>query len=494
MKKPVFTKTRVFWAWGLFLSLAIFAVNAKPTPPVAATPQKIEKVEAPHDLVAQAEAGSIDAQFDLGRRYLNGEGAPHDEAEGARWILKAAEAGSLIAQKEASRLYREGVGVDTDPAQAFFWQHKAAEQGDSEAEYEVGLMYRVGQGVMRDFSAASHWARRAAEQGHVQAQYYLGTLYANGQGVPLNDREAARWFRYAALQGDANAQLNLGIKYDAGKGVRTDYIEAYKWLNLAAAQGNTTAMSARDKIVRRMTPEQIDEAQRRSTAFVPQPGMKPALENVAQLDPDSPIEDNGTGFFITDDGFLLTAYHIIIDAQKVGVKRNKELLSARVIKVDPVNDLALLKVNGQFKAAALASTRNVKIGDAIFTLGFPSLKTPATDPHLVEGNIKMLSGPQDNPRFFQINLPLQLGNNGGPLFDAAGSVVAMIDLPGDTVIPKQNEAPVFFNALKSSYALAFLESVPQLVGLLKPPAATAGRKFEELVKEAKESVVLVLAF
>lgn len=478
----------------MVLMAAAILLTAEGAVKEKAAPDQNQAALVPTELIASAEAGNTNDQFELGRRYLAGEGAKQNEVEGAAWVLKAAEGGLVAAQVEASRLYREGLGVTGNLTNAFLWMHKAAEQSNSVAQYELGLMCRVGLGVKRDFQAASLWARRSAEQGYALAQYFLGTLYANGQGVAQNDKEAARWFRYAALQGDPNAQFHLGIKYDTGKGVRTDYVEAYKWLNLSAAQGNTVAMSARDKIVRKMSREQVDEAQRRSTVFSPQPGLKPLLEDMSQIDPDAPIEANGTGVFISDDGYVLTAYHLVVDARKIAIKRGKDLLPASLIRSDPANDLALLKAAGQFKALPLGPSRNAKIGDAVFTMGFPSLKTPASEPVLAEGNIKALAGPKDDPRWFQVSMALHLGNSGGPLLDALGNVIALVHMPPGTVIPTATQSPVFYSAIKGSYASVFLESVPELVGRLKPAATATGRKFDDLVKESREGVVLVISF
>jgi hypothetical protein len=185
---------------------------------------------------------------------------------------------------------------------------------------------------------------------------------------------------------------------------------------------------------------------------------------------------------------------LVIDARRIAIQRGKELVPAVLVQSDPVNDLALLKVAGQFKSLPLASSREVRIGDAVFTVGYPSLKTPASEPRLAEGNVKALSGDKDDPRCFQVSLPLQVGNTGGPVVDALGNVIAVVQMPPGTLMPVMVETPLFFNAIKSSYVGVFLESIPELVGKLKPAAAVKGRQFAELVKEAQEAVVLVLAF
>ena len=72
-----------------------------------------------------------------------------------------------------------------------------------------------------------------------------------------------------AEKGDADAQYRLGVMYFNGEGVPKNDAEAYFWWNLAAAQGNENAKTNRDIVEKKMTREQIAEAQRRSAAWKP---------------------------------------------------------------------------------------------------------------------------------------------------------------------------------------------------------------------------------
>ena len=108
--------------------------------------------------------------------------------------------------------------------------------------------------------------KKAAEQGDVTAQFNLGNMYARraymGEGAPKDFTEAAKWYRKAAEQGHAEAQRVLGRMYAEGDGVPEDYVEAYMWFNIAAAHGNEyTAKSFIDKLLPKMSQEQIAEAQ-----------------------------------------------------------------------------------------------------------------------------------------------------------------------------------------------------------------------------------------
>jgi len=103
--------------------------------------------------------------------------------------------------------------------------------------------------------------QKSAAQGYVLAQYNLGFLYDEGRAVPQNFAEAAKWYRLAAAQKHAQAQNNLGAMYLDGQGVAQDYVRAHMWLNFAAAQGVATAITNREIVAGKLTPEQLAQAQ-----------------------------------------------------------------------------------------------------------------------------------------------------------------------------------------------------------------------------------------
>ncbi len=92
----------------------------------------------------------------------------------------------------------------------------------------------------------------------------MGVAYDLGKGVAEDDAEAVKWFRKAAEQGHAKAQVNLGVAYIFGSGVAEDYVVAHMWNNLARAQGDEGADKFLEYVVKRMTKEQIAEAQKKA--------------------------------------------------------------------------------------------------------------------------------------------------------------------------------------------------------------------------------------
>ena len=233
-------------------------------------------------------------------------------------LKEMAEKGDVIAQFDLGFMYSNGEGVPKNYAEAVKWFRKAAEQGDASAQYNLGVMYDKGFGVPENDAEAVKWYRKAAEQGDDFAQFNLGLRYQRGEGVPENDAEAVKWYRKAAEQGNASAQLNLGYMYFKGDGVSENYVEAYKWLNLAAAQGNQMSKSNKNILARKMTTQQIAEAQRLSAAFKPRKEIPNKADTGSTKRPgatSSQPDSFGSGFFVTSNGYFLTNQHVVNGAR-----------------------------------------------------------------------------------------------------------------------------------------------------------------------------------
>ena len=135
-------------------------------------------------------------------------------------------------------------------------------KGEAWAQGWLADAYTNGQGVVQDQAEAVKWYRLAAEQGRAIAQYNLGNMYRNGKGVVQDYAQAVKWYRLAAEQGDADGQYNLGLMHYNGTGVVQDYVKAHIWFNLSAVNGDADAVKGRDVVAKRMTPQQIVDAQK----------------------------------------------------------------------------------------------------------------------------------------------------------------------------------------------------------------------------------------
>ncbi len=286
------------------------------------------------------------------------------------------------------------------------------------------------------------------------------------------------------------------MSYVFGWGVPKDYVEAYKWLNLALAQRNKKAIEYFPIVEQEMTPDQIAEAQQLTRAFKPTKPPEPNSSVSGKVIFDSNPSATGTGFFITDDGYLITNNHVVKDATQIRLLTGAGLIDATVVKVDAANDLVLLKAEGKFTSLPVTSSRTAHLGGTVATVGFPNIGLQGFAPKFARGEIASLSGAADDARYFQISVPVQPGNSGGALVDERGNVIGIVSakLDASVALAASGSLPENVNyAVKSSFLLSFLESVPAVSAKLKEPI-TADRKFEDVVKSAQDAAVLVLVY
>ena len=126
------------------------------------------------------------------------------------------------------------------------------------ADFQKGLTaYDIG-----DYATALREWKPLAEQGYYNAQNNLGVMYDSGRGVQQDYKTAVKWYRLAAEQGNSRAQYNLGAMYDNGKGVPQDYVRARMWYDIVASSGDKEAVKQRDNVAKKMTPSQIETAQK----------------------------------------------------------------------------------------------------------------------------------------------------------------------------------------------------------------------------------------
>ncbi len=138
----------------------------------------------------------------------------------------------------------------------------------------------------------------------------------------------------------------------------------------------------------------------------------------------------------------------------------------------------------------------MRLGSTAATVGFPNVGLQGFAPKLAKGEIASLSGVQDDARHFQISVPVQPGNSGGALVDDRGNVIGVImaELSQKAALATTGTLAENVNyAVKSSYLLSFLESVPEFAAKLKEPN-TVDRKFENVIKDAEQSAVLLLVY
>jgi len=132
----------------------------------------------------------------------------------------------------------------------------------------------------------------------------------------------------------------------------------------------------------------------------------------------------GTGFIITDDGFVVTNYHVMQGAKAAGVfTYDGEVHQVSLVGSNANMDIALLKIEGNFDELDLGNSDDVKIGDRVIAIGNPlGLSFTATE-GIISGRNR--EGINELPYYFQTDVALNPGNSGGPLIDTRGDVIGI---------------------------------------------------------------------
>ena len=186
------------------------------------------------------------------------------------------------------------------------------------------------------------------------------------------------------------------------------------------------------------------------------------------------LKSSGSGLVISADGLVVTCFHVVDGASKIEIafpeKRITKSASVRIR--DTKNDIAILQVEGflyseissQAIPFALADPVSAKLGQEVFTLGFPLGEVMGTTPRLSTGCISSLFGLQDDPRLFQVSNPLQPGNSGGALFNSRGELVGVVvsGLNARYLYENAGIIPQNVNfAIKASYLQSLILMLPE---------------------------------
>lgn len=171
--------------------------------------------------------------------------------------------------------------------------------------------------------------------------------------------------------------------------------------------------------------------------------------------PKDIIQYSGTGFVLSSNGYLLTNYHVIKDADSVYVQNNKgESYKVETVYIDPEFDIAVLHIkDSTFKSLATVpytfKKTNSDLGEDVYTIGYPK-----DDVVYGKGYLSSSTGFGGDSIAYQISIPVNPGNSGGPLMDSKGNVIGIIS-------GKQTQADGAAFAVKSDFLLRAVNSISQ---------------------------------
>lgn len=214
--------------------------------------------------------------------------------------------------------------------------------------------------------------------------------------------------------------------------------------------------------------------------------------NVPAKPEGTPGVYGGTGFALSPNGYLITSYHVVKGGDSVYVENvNGERYKAKVVLNQAAYDLAVLKITDPsftgWKNLPLSfRKRGADLGERIYTLGFPR-----EDIVYGEGSIASQTGYDGDTAAYQVSIPVNPGNSGGPVLDEKGNVVGLIS-------GKETETEGAAFAIKSDLILKAIEEAKadtagQKIALPKS-SGMAGLTRAQQVKRLRDFVFLVKVY
>lgn len=226
--------------------------------------------------------------------------------------------------------------------------------------------------------------------------------------------------------------------------------------------------------------------------------------DVVAVPPGEAVGGNqGTGVFVTADGYVLTSGHVIGNKKEATLLIDGKPVDADLVYIDssvnddnqpvrdaehagnvqqaleaslnskenrsilerhPERDFALLKIKAgerSFVPIPIAKSPQYQMGQDVYTVGFPMSDVLGNKPRLTKGLINSVVGPKDNPDFVQVSADAQPGNSGGPLLNQDGQLIGLVEMSlrgtGITFAVKNRSIREFLDAVPDRSRLTLRE-------------------------------------
>ena len=161
--------------------------------------------------------------------------------------------------------------------------------------------------------------------------------------------------------------------------------------------------------------------------------MYPGLEQKQHYNEIRPLTDfdaSGSGVLTSSNGIVYTNFHVIDGAKRIRICFQNDSLEyeAEIISENQSSDIAMLRITDERFSSDLTElswSKELKLGQKVFTLGYPITNKMSDNVKVVDGIISGMNGREGNTKFFQTTLPVWYGNSGGPCFNEKGEVLGL---------------------------------------------------------------------
>lgn len=244
---------------------------------------------------------------------------------------------------------------------------------------------------------------------------------------------------------------------------------------------------------------QLQQQAQAEKELTPQP-PKPLVQ---QPSAKQQVVSGGTGFLFSSRDYIITNWHVVKGAGSIEVKfPDGEVIKAKVLAKDSQNDIAVLKLSQspstQIPDLNFGDSSKVRPGDKVFTIGYPASSILGKNQKITDGIVSSITGVEDDPTMFQITVPIQPGNSGGPLFNESGEVIGVTTASLSlNAIRSLGAVPQNVNyAIKSSFVNNLLTTIPKTLlsnrGIVVVPSKP-GNSLADFFERVSNNIVLIEA-
>lgn len=279
---------------------------------------------------------------------------------------------------------------------------------------------------------------------------WYGWLLWTGKGGPKDFEGAVRYLELASSLADQTKPNShepeelLANAYLYGLGVPNDLIRAYVIVNHSGDNIRVpiklsrkgyefdSSLSKRELLAHlesKMTPEQIALAQRATASWKKGETLTDVLgrhggEGTVGVGPRKIA--TGTLFVVSGQGVGVTNQHVVANCNEIRIEGRDGI--AKKLSEDVTNDLALIKIPGEFSVSApiVAEPSKLRQGDEIVVFGFPLNSVLSSGGNLTPGVVSALAGLGNNTNQIQITAAIQPGSSGSPVLNRKGEVIGVV--------------------------------------------------------------------
>ena len=396
------------------------------------SPQENRHLRDAHDhFLLAAQQGYGPALHAMGVIYQQGHGVPADPAQAVRWLEQAIAHPQPDSYYNLAQLYEHGRGTEPNLARAFMLYRQAARMSHAPSQYNVGLFYYQGRraGTLLSISVPEEFARqhpriiddmvaRNPRQNAIlkraTAMYRTPNPNSPLRTLDLFIEDEHVQFAVATLRAmlpESTPQLEPVLAPLGGD----DPVQASAWWTLAAEQKQPAAQQALALVNGVLTREQTHFAKaiaatEKARMKIPSPSLPVGQTDAGQL--GFQPTDWGTGFFVSNDGFVIAGKHLLQSGSRFQVVTENGKFPAQVVNVPgDLDQYLLLKIRGdyEFPALSINTSHGARVRDPVQVLGYqmpPALHSTKPRQAKADTNIQGILGAQADPRFFTLRAPV----------------------------------------------------------------------------------------